>query len=89
MEQVAAECDHDHDGYATGYQHALDYVFEYVEHLALNAVGCRIRADELGQKFSKAHYMGEEAVLERLLEWLSEEDEDDDGDELKLVAGGG
>jgi hypothetical protein len=82
-----SECDHDHDGYAAGYQHALDYVFEYVEHLAMAATSSRIQADAEERKRSWCFYMGQEAVLKKLLEWISEEDEDDDGDRLTVAAG--
>lgn len=87
---VAAECDHDHDGYVAGYRHALDYVFEYVEHLAMDATGRRIEADGRGLKHSAAFNSGLESAYHNLLAWISEEDEDDDeGDELKRIAGGG
>lgn len=84
---MAAECDHDHQGYAAGYQHALDYVFEYVEHLAMDATGRRIEADKRGLKLSVAFYSGLESGYQKLVAWIGEEDDDDDGDRLTVAAG--
>lgn len=85
---VGAECEHDHDGYVMGYRHALDYVYEYVERLAVAATGGRIDADEAGRLRSANFYRGLESAYKGLLEWISEEDDDDDGDELKQLAAG-
>lgn len=84
---MGVECDHDHDGYATGYQHALDYVFEYVEHLAMTATSQRLTAQAEELKLSKQWYGGREAAFREVIEWISEEDEDDDGDRLTVTTG--
>lgn len=79
-------CNHDHDGYATGYRHALDHVFEYVEHLAEVSRKGVLEADAAGRLRSANFYRGLDSAYRGLLEWISEEDEDDDG-KFILAAG--
>lgn len=84
---MAVECEHDHDGYASGYQDALDYVFEYVEHLAMKAGSRRLVADAEGLKLSAQWYGGSVFAFKLLAGWLQDKEEDDHGT-FNLPTGG-